>query len=193
MYFSFLSKCPAGKFKIAYKATDDNNDKLIYKIDFRKIPRTNWIELKEDIEADNFEWDGRTVEDGRYEVRVTASDERDNTTATKLTGIRISEPIIVDNTAPVIKDDSIKNPDRQSVRITFKAIDKLSAIGKAVYTVDSNTDWIAALPDDLVYDTTEEDFTVTVNKLEKGDHIVSVKVSDAVGNTTYKTFEVNLN
>jgi hypothetical protein len=182
-----------GVFKIAYKATDGNNDKLIYKIDFRKIPRKNWIELKDEIETDNFEWDGRTVEDGRYEVRVTASDERDNTTATKLTGIRISEPIIVDNSAPVIKDDSIENIDEDSVRITFKAIDKLSAISKALYTVDSNTDWIATLPDDLVYDTTEEDFTVTVNKLEKGDHIVSVKVNDAVGNTTYKTFEVSLN
>jgi len=181
-----------GKFKIAYKATDGNNDKLIYKIDFRKIPRTNWIEIKDDIEADNFEWDGRTVEDGRYEVRVTASDERDNTTATKLIGVRISEPVIVDNTAPVLKDESIENPDWQSVEIKFKAIDKLSAIGKANYTVDSNDDWIATLPDDLVYDTTEENFTVTINELEKGDHIVSVKVSDAVGNTAYKTFEISL-
>ena len=93
----------------------------------------------------------------------------------------------------MIKDDSIETLDEESVRITFKAIDKLSAIAKAVYTVDSNTDWIATLPDDLVYDTTEEDFTVTVNKLEKGDHIISVKVSDAVGNTAYKTFEVSLN
>ncbi len=182
-----------GVFKIAYKATDNNNDKLIYKIDFRKIPRTNWIELKDDIEADNFEWEGKTVEDGRYEVRVTASDERDNTTATKLTGVRISEPIVVDNTAPVLKDESVENADKQSVRITFKAIDKLSAIDKANYTVDSNADWIASLPDDLVYDTTEENFTITINKLEKGDHIVSVKVSDAVGNTAYKTFEVSLN
>jgi len=181
-----------GVFKIAYKATDDNNDKLIYKIDFRKMPRTSWIEIKDDIEADNFEWDGKTVEDGRYEVRVTASDERDNNTATKLTGVRISEPIIVDNTAPVLKEDSVENPDWQSLEIKFKAIDKLSAIGKVNYTVDSNEDWIAALPDDLVYDTTEENFTVTINKLEKGDHIVSVKVSDAVGNTSYKTIEISL-
>ena len=181
-----------GKFKISYKAKDDNKDKLIYKIDFRKIPRTNWIELKDDIEKDSFEWDGMTVEDGRYEVRVTASDERSNTTATKLTASRISEPIIVDNTAPVIRDHSIESLDGESLKIIFKTLDQLSAIGKADYTVDSNADWIAAVPDDLVYDTTEENFTITVDELEKGDHIVSVRISDAVGNTAYKTFEISI-
>ncbi|GAI67807.1 unnamed protein product, partial [marine sediment metagenome] len=60
-----------GIFKINYKAKDDNSDKLIYKIDFRKVGRTNWIELKDELEADSFEWDGRTAEDGRYEVRIT--------------------------------------------------------------------------------------------------------------------------
>jgi hypothetical protein len=29
-------------------------------------------------------------------------------------------------------------------------------------------------------------------KLTKGDHIVTIKVTDAVGNTTYKTLEVNI-
>jgi len=29
--------------------------------------------------------------------------------------------------------------------------------------------------------------------LPKGDHVLTIKVSDAVGNTTYKTFEVNVN
>jgi hypothetical protein len=88
-----------GFFKISYKAKDDNDDKLIYKIDFRKIGWTvSWIEIEDEIEQDCFEWDGKTVEDGRYEIRVTASDRRSNTTTTKLTGSRISEPVVVDNT-----------------------------------------------------------------------------------------------
>ncbi|UCG49987.1 MAG: PQQ-binding-like beta-propeller repeat protein, partial [Phycisphaerales bacterium] len=72
-----------GTFKITYKAEDDNKDKLIYRIDFRKTGRTGWIKLKDENEAATFDWDGKTVEDGRYEIRVTASDERSNTTATK--------------------------------------------------------------------------------------------------------------
>ncbi len=186
-----------GFFKIGYKAKDDNGDKLIYKIDFRKIARTNWIELKDELEATSFEWDGKTIEDGRYEVRITASDERSNTTSTKLTGSRVSEPVVVDNTGPVVESMKTMSVIENGVEYRvfgFEVSDQLSAIGKLEYTIDSNADWIGAVPDDLVYDTTDENFTLKIDAekdLPKGDHVLTIKVSDAVGNTTYKTFEVN--
>ena len=178
-----------GMFKINYKAKDDNADKLIYKIDFRKLGRTSWIELEDEHEADSFEWNGKTVEDGRYEVRITASDERSNTTATKLTGTRISDPVIVDNTGPDIKEYVVEK-DQKTVTLKLRVVDEFSAIGKADYTIDSNTEWIGAMPDDLVYDTMDEDFTIAIEDLKAGEHIIAVRVSDQVGNTTYKTFEV---
>jgi len=180
-----------GTFKISFKAKDDNGDKMIYKIDFRKIGRANWIELKDELETATFEWDGKTVEDGRYEVRVTASDERSNTTATKLTGSRISEQVIVDNTAPVIKKHSI---DKRKKTITLKLLvsDVFSAIGRLNYTVDSNEKWKGTMPDDMVYDTTDEYFTIVIDKLEAGEHIIAVRIADSVGNIIYKTFEVNV-
>ena len=195
----------AGIFKISYKAKDDNDDKLIYKIDFRKIGRTTWIELKDELEADAFEWDGKTVEDGRYEVRVITSDERSNTTTTKLTGSRISDPVVVDNTGPIIKKHSVEK-NGKTVTLKLQVYDELSAIGQLHYTIDSNAEWKGALPDDLVYDTTEENFTIVIEELETGEgtpaaknggwepeHILALRISDDVGNTTYKTFEVNLN
>jgi len=194
-----------GILKIGYKANDDNGDKLIFKIDFRKIGRTNWIELKDKLEADNFEWDGKTVEDARYEVRVTASDEKSNTAATSLTGSRITEPVVVDNTGPVIKNYSIDSGGKtaasktspsadsnvKTVTLKLKVFDELSAIGRLDYTVDSNAEWLSAVPDDLVYDTTEEDFTILIKNLDAGEHVIAIRVSDDLGNTTYKTFEVN--
>ncbi len=48
------------------------------------------------------------------------------------------------------------------------------------------------MPDDLVYDTTEEDFSIVIEQLEAGEHVIAVRVSDDLGNTTYKTFEVNV-
>jgi hypothetical protein len=180
-----------GMFKISYKAEDDNGDKLIYKIDFRKIGRENWIELEEGLETDSFEWDGRTVEDGRYEVKVTASDERSNTTTTKLTGSRITEPVVVDNTGPVIKKYSIESGEKATV-LKMQVSDRLSAIGKVDYTVDSNAEWVSAVPDDFVYDTTVEDFTIVIERLDAGEHIIAVRVCDDVGNATYKTFEVTI-
>ncbi|MCP4258570.1 MAG: hypothetical protein GY774_13885 [Planctomycetes bacterium] len=187
-----------GTFKISFTTKDDNSDKLIYTIDMRKLDRTNWIELKEKLEAATYNWDGKTVEDGRYEIKVTASDERSNTTATKLTGSRISDPVVVDNTGPVIKNiTSSTLKDNGQYRIfEVQVHDELSAIGKLEYTIDSNDDWVGTVPDDLVYDTLDENFTIKIDpeeeELSKGDHILTIKVSDSVGNTTYKTVDVNI-
>ena len=181
----------AGVFKISYNTEDKNQDELVYKIDFRMTGRSGWIELEEKHESKSFEWDGKTVEDGRYEIRVTASDERSNTSETKLEGSRISDAVVVDNTGPVIKKYSIKSTGK-GVELNLVVSDKLSAIGKVHYTIDSNSDWVGTVPEDLVYDTTEERFVIAAEVVKAGEHIITVKVSDAVGNVTYKTFEFNI-
>ncbi|MHC4617440.1 MAG: SMP-30/gluconolactonase/LRE family protein [Planctomycetota bacterium] len=180
-----------GKFKISFKAKDHNNDKLIYKIDFRKLGRANWIQLKDELETDSHEWDGRTVEDGRYEVRITADDRKSNTTATKMTGTRVSDPIIIDNTGPDIKEHRIKK-EPKTVTLKLRVLDEFSAIERLNYTVDSNDEWRGTMPDDLVYDTTEENFTILIEDLEPGEHIIAIRVRDHAHNITYKTFEVDV-
>jgi WD40 repeat protein len=185
------SSAKAGVFKITYKAVDKNNDTLIYKVDFRKIGRNNWIELKDKLETDSYEWDTKTVEDGRYEIKVTASDERANTTETKLTGSRISDPLVVDNTPPEITEHAItKNGEK--VTLILSVSDGLSAIGKVEYTVDSSTEWISALPDDQVYDTTKEQFTIVIEDVKSGEHVIALKFADDVANTAYKTFDLDM-
>jgi hypothetical protein len=74
----------------------------------------------------------------------------------------------------------------------MQVFDELSVIGQVSYTIDSNEKWIGAIPDDLVYDTTQEDFTIVAKDLEPGEHVLSVKITDDVNNTTYKTFDVTV-
>lgn len=180
-----------GVFRIEYDASDANDDKLVYKIDFRRVGRTNWIELVDQTDKENYEWDGKTVEDGRYEVRVTASDERSNTPATALTGTRISDPIVVDNTGPVIRKYSLERIGR-TVTLKLDVTDELSVISMLEYTVNSHSEWKSMLPDDLIYDTTEESFTILLDDLDPGEHVIALRIKDAVGNTTYQTYEVNI-
>jgi len=180
-----------GIFKISYKATDQNEDKLVYKIDFRKIGRSHWVELEDRTEEESFEWDGRTVEDGRYEVRIIACDERSNTPTTKLTGSRISDPLVVDNSGPIIRKYSI-DKNGKAATLKLQVADELSVITKLEYTIDSNAEWKGTLPDDFVFDTTDESFTVVTEDLETGEHVVALKISDDVGNVTYKTFELSV-
>jgi hypothetical protein len=186
-----LSVTAARGDKKTYKAVDDNADTLIYKIEFRKVGRSGWIELEDEFTKTKFEWNTKTIEDGRYEVRVTASDERSNTTTTKLAGSRISDPFVVDNTAPVIESSNLKT-DGSVVTMSLKIKDEFTAIGKVSYTVDSNADWIAALPDDMVYDTTTEFFTIVIEDLAPGEHVIAAKIADDIENTMYKTFLVDV-
>ncbi len=180
-----------GVFKITYKADDENEDKLVYQIDFRRLGRDTWIELKDETEDDDYEWDGKTVEDGRYEVRVTADDARSNTAATKMTGSRISDPVVVDNTGPVIRKYALEKSGKAAT-LKLLVTDELSVVGKLEYTIDSNAEWKSTLPDDFIFDTTEESFTILTDDLPPGEHIIALKISDDVGNTTYKTYEVSV-
>ncbi|MFH1615772.1 MAG: hypothetical protein ABIG61_11915 [Planctomycetota bacterium] len=180
-----------GVFKVTCKADDDNNDKLIYQIDFRKLPRETWIKIKDKLEDAEFEWDTKTVEDGRYEIRVLASDERNNTPAASLTGSRISDPVVVDNTAPVITSAQI-TAKKTELTVKLTVADKLSIIGTVHYTINGSNEWIAAIPDDSVYDTTTENFLITIQELPAGPHVIAIKAADCLENTVYKSYDFTI-
>jgi hypothetical protein len=147
--------------------------------------------MKDELEADTFEWDSKTVEDGRYEIRVTVDDARSNTLSTKLTGSRISDPVVVDNTGPTIRKYAIEK-NGKAATLTLQITDELSVIRSLEYTIDSNAEWKGAVPDDFVFDTTDESFTVATEDLEPGEHVIALKIKDDVDNVTYKTFELNV-
>ena len=184
-------KASPGVFKIDFKAEDENGDQLIYKIDFRKTGRSSWIELKNELDKPTFDWDSRTVEDGIYEIRITASDELSNDQSTKLTGSRISDPVTVDNTAPVIETHKLQVSAAKAV-LDLKIKDACSVIESLSYAIDSNEKWISTLPKDGIFDTTQEDFTITIADLKPGQHVLALKISDVEGNTMYKTFDINI-
>ena len=98
---------------------------------------------------------------------------------------------MVDNTGPVIRRYAIEKSGRAAT-VKLDIMDELSVISKLDYTIDSNAEWKGALPDDLVCDTTEESFTITTEDLEPGEHVLAVRITDDVGNATFKTFELSL-
>jgi hypothetical protein len=185
------AKTNPGIFQINFKAEDLNDDQLTFKLDFRKTERKSWIELKKDLDKPTFDWDGRTVEDGIYEIRVTASDELSNNQDSKLTGSRISDPVIVDNTPPEIEESKLDTAAEKAT-LKLKVKDQYSVIESLSYTIDSNEKWLSALPDDSIFDTKNEDFTITADNLTAGSHVLAVRISDVDGNKMYKTFDVEI-
>ena len=180
-----------GLYEIRYKIKDDNDDELIYTLYFRRAGRTGWIELADKHEETNYEWDGRTVEDGRYEFRVVADDQRSNTAAARLTGSRISDIVVIDNTGPQVSGYFIEQRGKKTT-LDILVRDDLSVIRKLDYAVDGHKEWQAAIPDDLVYDTTDENFTLEIEDLDSGDHVVTLRIRDDLGNVTYKSFDLDV-
>jgi hypothetical protein len=177
--------------KISFMAIDSNKDTLTYEIEFRKTTNTRWIMLKDKLTKPKFDWLTNTVEDGRYEVRITADDARSNSTTTSMTGTRVSDQIIVDNTPPAIESHSVTVKGTTAIlKLSLK--DEFSMIGNLSYTVNSNKDWISTIPDDLIYDTTQEEFTITIEDLEPGENVIAVRFNDAVKNTKYKSYEAKV-
>lgn len=178
-------------FQILARASDENGDMLVYHFDFRKQGRKRWISLKKDSDKPVYEWDSRAVEDGRYEIRITADDKRSNHPSEALTASRISDTVVVDNTAPVFSDVR-QNLQGRTLELRFRAVDVFSAIAEARYTLNSREDWAGLLPDDWVFDTTEESFTLRLENLEPGDHVLTLAISDSPGNTRYQSFEFTI-
>jgi hypothetical protein len=176
---------------ITWDAEDTNGDALQYSLYFRTGSKAPWILLKDKLAENHFDWETRGVADGRYAIKVTASDELANVPGQGRTASRVSDPIVVDNTPPVIGD--IKTEIKGgSARITASIADRMSTVASFEYNVDSSGDWQAVLPSDNIFDGPEEKVDFTLSKLTPGAHQITLRAGDAKGNHAYETVLVNI-
>jgi len=76
------------KIRFKWSATDPNEDDLSYNLYIRKDGWKNWVELEENLDRTEYEWDTTTTPSGIYQVKVVASDRKDNPAEEALTGER---------------------------------------------------------------------------------------------------------
>ncbi len=173
------------KMTIAWKTKEPNNDKLTCEIFIRLVGYEKWVRIAKEIKEEKYSWDSRTVADGRYEVKVTASDEPDNPEGQALTASRVSRPIVVDNTPPEIIRMS-HNIDGEKLYFEATVKDALSVIGSVEYVIDSGEIWHIALPNDGIFDSREENVRFELKTDAPGEHLLAVRFTDALGNRTYR-------
>jgi hypothetical protein len=167
---------------LQWQAEDPNGDSLRFNLYFRGQGEPLWILLEEDLLQPQFAWDTTTVADGWYEVKVVASDRADNPAEDAQEAWRVSDPILVDNTAPVFESVQV-TPAADGLEVLVKARDAASRIVEAAYTVDSSTEWHVLAPTDRLFDSSEEQFRFKAAGLSEGPHRLAVRVSDQAGNT----------
>jgi hypothetical protein len=135
---------------VAWRAHDDNGDSLRYALGFRPKGNGNWLRLRENVEESQLNFDTSQLPDGRYELRLVASDAEDNPDGA-LTDMRDGVEFVVDNTSPTIAVSS--SGDSVTVRIT----DTGSPVGKVEYSADAK-EWIRLTPIDGIADSRDETF-----------------------------------
>jgi hypothetical protein len=176
---------------VSWSATDANDDSLIYTLSYRQVDAKTWTVLKDDLKDATYTWDTQTIADGRYELRVTASDSLANAPGMGRQSARVSDPVTVDNTAPVF-DTAKAAVATGEVKIDVKASDKTSTISEIAYSVDSAKDWQAVASSDSIYDSPVEAASFSVKSLSAGPHQIAVRATDSNGNQGFSNLAVSV-
>ena len=166
---------------LVWQAADPNGDRLTFDLYFRGQGEPNWIRLEKNLVQPQFLWDTSTVADGWYEIKVVASDRLDNPADTALEDARVSDPILVDNTPPLIEKVETEVRGTEAA-VRFVVRDATSWITEAAYAVDSAEDWHAIAPADGLFDSPREEIRFVVRDLAAGPHRLAIRASDKAGN-----------
>jgi hypothetical protein len=170
----------------SWRSEDANGDTLAYDVYYRAVGDNGFRILRKGLTDAVLAWDTSTVPNGRYLVKVVASDAPTNPAALALTGEKESGPFDVDNTPPVVTAVLAGSP--ASIRAVGR--DDASAIRRAEYSVDGGR-WEEVYPLDGINDGLEETYEFAPQGLSgPGPHLVVVRATDLLGNVATARVEV---
>jgi sugar lactone lactonase YvrE len=168
-----------GEIGARWLANDDNGDSMLFKVEIRGINETDWKLVHDKIREHYLSWDSTAFPDGKYVVRITASDAPSNPPDQALTSTLESDPFLVDNTPPEITGLTA-TPANGKIDLRFHAKDALSLLGQAEYSINGG-DWVVVEPTTRLTDSGELDYRVQVDR-GVGEMTIAVRVPDEYQN-----------
>jgi hypothetical protein len=175
---------------VRWAAHDDNGDNLMFAVYWKGEGERNWQLLKDKIGDRFLSFDAGLLPDGRYTIKVVASDAPVHTDADTLTGERVSSEFVVDTTPPVPGVLSAQM-EGGKIHATFDAKDATSPIAHAEYSVDAGP-WQYLEPADHISDSLSEHYdflaeiptaaTPVASANDPKEHVIAVRVYDRYDN-----------
>jgi sugar lactone lactonase YvrE len=173
-----------GAVSLQWQAEDRNGDTLTYSVFYRSAGENSFHLLKENMRDNFFSVDGAALGDGRFVFKVVASDAPENSLGQALAGERLSEPVEIDGTPPVVRPaGELQTGADGRVRARFTVEDAGGRIRRADVSVDSG-EWRTVFPEDGIADGPRESYTVEVLPASAGEHTISLRAVDGSGNVS---------
>lgn len=170
-----------GARSFQWQADDRNGDALEYSIYYRALNEKTFRLLKDRLRETFFTIDGATLADGRYIIKIVASDAPDNPPGKALSGERLSEPVDIDNTPPIVRAVGETRVNSDRIIVAFDVEDATGRVKRADFSVDGSP-WSPTFPDDGIADSSHERYTLDPPIVAAGEHTVSLRAFDASGN-----------
>jgi len=168
----------------SWQAEDPNGDALLFDVQYRAIGDERWRPLRSGLVEPVFAWDTATAPNGRYMVRIVASDSPDNPPALALTGSKDSASFEIDNAPPSLTAAL----DRGRIRVTVR--DDASPVRKLEMSIDAGR-WEEVRPVDGIADSLEESYEIPLPPARgAGPRIVVLRAADSLGNVATARVDV---
>jgi hypothetical protein len=168
---------------VAWKVDNPDSDELRYRVQFRREGETRWLDATRPddvLTKPELDWDTVALAEGRYRVRVDASDEISNPPASTTHHALESAPVLVDNTPPFFRALAL-----QGHRLTAEVVDGVGPIARIEVAIDGRPEWRPIACADGIFDTAVERVDTDIGPLlpaTPGPHVVAIRAYDAAGN-----------
>jgi hypothetical protein len=165
---------------VVWDAADDNGDTLTYTISLRKEGETEWRVVQGGWTESLYAFDTLSYPDGTYFVKITASDAPSNPAGLDLKAEKVSPPLVIDNSLPVVKNFTAARTGA-GLEVAFLAEDAYSNIEEVQFLVRPG-EWRVVFPVDGIADSRSEAFKFTVKPPAGAENLITVRVRDSYGN-----------
>jgi hypothetical protein len=176
-----VSAKPSTDVNLEWKVDNADEDELRYRLQYRIVGTDNWFDILKNDEVltkTSYTWNTTDLPEGRYRVRVSASDELANPPDRVKTHELTSGIVLVDNTPP-----TIENLRAVGRRIQGIAVDGVGPIQRIEVSLAGSGRFVPFYPKDGILDEQREEFDVDVAGITgAGPALLSVKVYDDANN-----------
>jgi hypothetical protein len=174
--------------KLSWKVDNADEDKLRYRVAYRRDGETIWrdaVPPNDTLNKTDYEWDTSALPEGKYRVRVEASDEEANPPGEVMKHALESAPFVVDNTPPVFQ--SLTMAGRV---LRARVVDGVGPIVRVEIAVDGRLEWRPLASANGIFDSADESVDADVSSIvPPGSHIVTARAFDAAGNSVTREIE----